>query len=239
MEEIRPTRRIYDKRFDHLWNEFQNGYKPAIYNPEQAAGCNERKDSLMLSIGIEQPEVIERIQSVASRLRQIPGIYVMPTEYYHVTVKWLGFLTDKKEHDYDIEPPVLEQILEQADQIFSQIPAFSVRLGSVNGLASFIIIEAEDNGAIAQIQGRFHEEATLVPNYAIEGEKWLPHLSIAGLKSQEGLKEIKVRMNELRDVEIGELWVPRIDLSQAILQKPCPQCRIVRSFPLLHRDLPA
>lgn len=192
-----------------------------------------------LSIRIEQPKITKRIQYITDQIRNIPGVYIMPTEYYHITVKWLGFFTDRRHYDYDIEPHTLEQIIEQAGQILSQIPEFSVRLGSVNGLASFIIIEAEDNGAIAQIQGRFHEEATLVPNYAIEGEKWLPHLSIAGLKSQEGLKEIKVRMNELRNVEIGELWVPCIDLSQAILQKPCPQCRIVRSFPLLHRDLPA
>jgi len=239
MQDIQPRLQTYGEKFNQLWKQFQNGYEPSIYNPEQAIGCNGRKNSFMLSIRIEQPKITKRIQYITDQIRNIPGVYIMPTEYYHITVKWLGFLTDRRHYDYDIEPHTLEQIIEQAGQILSQIPEFSVRLGSVNGLASFIIIEAEDNGAIAQIQGRFHEDATLVPNYAIEGEKWLPHLSIAGLKSQEGLKEIKVRMNELRNVEIGELWVPCIDLSQAILQKPCPQCRIVRSFPLLHRDLPA
>lgn len=192
----------------------------------------------MLSIRINQPEIIKRIQSVTGQIRQIPGVYIMPPEYYHITVKWLGFLTDQKQHDYDIEPQTLEQILEQTDQILTQIPEFSIRLKSANGLASFIIIEVEDNGAIAQIQGRFHEDATLVPNYSIEGENWLPHLSIAGLKSLEGLNALKTEMRELRPTEIGEIRVTHIDLSQAILQKPCPQCRILRSFPLVRRDLP-
>jgi 2'-5' RNA ligase len=238
MVEIQSTREIHRDKFNQLWNRFQNGYKPSIYNPEEAAGCNGRRNSFMLSIRINQPEIIRRIQSVTGQMRQIPGVYIMPPEYYHITVKWLGFLTDQKQHDYDIEPQTLEQILEQTDQILTQIPEFSIRLKSVNGLASFIIIEVEDNGAVAQIQGRFHEEATLVPNYSIEGENWLPHLSIAGLKSLEGLNALKTKMDGLRSTEIGEIRVTHIDLSQAILQKPCPQCRILRSFPLVLRDLP-
>jgi 2'-5' RNA ligase len=234
---IQPTRKNHQGKFTNLWNQFQNGYKPSVYNPEEAAGCEERKNSFMLSIRIEQPEIIKRIRLITNQIHQIPGVYIMPTEYYHITVKWLGFLTDQKERDYDIEPQTLEQILEQTDQILTQVPEFSIRLGSVNGLASFIIIEVEDNGAIAQIQGRFHEEATSVPIYSIEGEKWLSHLSIAGLKSLEGLNTLKATMDELRHIEIGEIQVTHIDLSQAILQKPCPRCKVLRSFPLARGNL--
>lgn len=85
-------------------------------------------------------------------------------------MKRLGFLINQKQYDYDIEPQTLEQIIEHSNQIFTQIPEFSIRLKSINGLASFVIVEVEDNGAITQIQGRFHEDATLVPNYSIEGE---------------------------------------------------------------------
>ena len=223
---------MYDKRFKQLWSQFQNGFNPPIYNPEQAANSNSRRNSFMLSIPIEQPEILKRIQSITDRIRQIPGVYVMPTEYYHITVKWLGFLTFQKQHDYDIEPQMFDQILELADGIVSRVPAFPIRLGCVNALESFIVIEVEDNGTIAQIQGRFHEKATLVPNYSIEGEQWLPHLSIAGLKSHEGLSELQATMDELRHIEIGEIQVTHIDLSQAILQKPCPECRILRLFPL-------
>ncbi|MCZ6678927.1 MAG: 2'-5' RNA ligase family protein [Candidatus Poribacteria bacterium] len=236
MAEMQPKWNIHSKKFNQLWKQFQNGYKPSIYNPEQAVGCNGRRNSLMLSIGIEHPDTIKKIQSITAEIGQIPGVYIMPPEYYHITVKWFGFLADQKQHDYDIEPQTLEQILEQADQILSKIPEFSIRLGRVNALGGFIILEVEDNGAIAQIQGRFHEEATLVPSYSIEGEKWLPHMSIAGLTSLEGSDELKARVNELRDIEIGEIGVSQIDLSQAILQKPCPHCRILRPFPLVRTD---
>lgn len=239
MKEIRALQEIYRKKFNYLWDQFRNGYKPSVYNPEEVGDCNGRRHSLTLSIPIDQPEIIKGIESITDQIRCIPGVYIMPPEYYHITVKRLGFLTDQKQYDYDLEPQILEQIIEQSDQIFTQIPEFSLRLKSVNGLASFIIVEVEDNGAIAQIQGRFHEDATMVPSYSIEGENWLPHLSIAGLKNLQGLKALKSQMTKLRDIEIGEIRVTHIDLSQAILQRPCPQCRILRTFPLVRKDLSA
>ena len=236
MEAIHSSREIHREKFNYLWDQFRNGYKPSVYNPEVVVGCNGRKNSLMLSVRIDQPELIKRIQLITDPIRRIPGVYIMPPEYYHITVKRLGFLTTQKQYDYDIEPQTLEQIIEQSGEIFTQIPKFSIRLKSVNGLASFVIVEVEDNGAIAQIQGRFHEDATLVPNYSIEGEDWLPHLSIAGLKNLRGLKVLKSEMGILRHIDIGEIQVTHIDLSQAILQKPCPQFRILHTFPLAHRD---
>ena len=232
MKEIQASQEIHREKFNYLWDQFRNGYKPSVYNPEVVVGCNGRKNSLMLSIRIDQPEIIEGIQSITDQIRHIPGVYIMPPEYYHITVKRLGFLTHQKQYDYDIEPQTLEQIIDQATQIFTQIPEFSIRLKNINGLASFVIVEVEDNGAIAQIQGRFHEDATLVPSYSIEGEDWLPHLSIAGLKNLNGLDILKSKMDKLRPINIGEIDVNRIDLSQAILQKPCPQCRTLRAFPL-------
>ena len=83
-----------------------------------------RKNSLMLSVRIDQPELIKRIQSITDQIRRIPGVYIMPPEYYHITVKRLGFLTTQKQYDYDIEPQTLEQIIEQSGEIFTQIPSF-------------------------------------------------------------------------------------------------------------------
>ena len=237
MEAIHSSREIHREKFNYLWDQFRNGYKPSVYNPEVVIGCNGRKNSLMLSIRIDQPEFIKRIQSITDPIRRIPGVYIMPPEYYHITVKRLGFLTTQKQCDYDIEPQTLEQIIEQSGEIFSQIPKFSIRLESVNGLASFVIVEVEDNGAIAQIQGRFHEDATLVPSYSIEGEDWLPHLSIVRLKNLKGLNALKSEMDRLRHIDIGEIQVTHINLSQAILQKPCPRFQILRDLPFSSQRL--
>ena len=236
MEALQSTREIHREKFNYLWGKFRNGYKPSVYNPEVVVGSNGRKNSLMLSIRIDQPEIIGGIQSVADQIHRIPGVYTMPPEYYHITVKRLGFLANRKQFDNDIEPQTLEQIVEQSGEIFSQIPEFSIRLKGINGLASFVIIEVEDNGVIAQIQGRFHEDATLVPSYSIEGEEWLPHLSIAGLENLQGLNALKSKMDGLRRIDIGEIRVTHIDLSQATLQKPCPQFQTLRTFPLARKD---
>ena len=96
MKEIQASQEIHREKFNYLWDQFQNGYKPSVYNPEVVVGCNGRKNSLMLSIRIDQPEIIEWIQSITDQIRHIPGVYIMPPEYYHITVKRLGFLTHQK-----------------------------------------------------------------------------------------------------------------------------------------------
>lgn len=227
-----PAAQAYREKFNAIWNHFQNGYNPAIYDPERAAGFEGRKTSLAFAILIKNPEILAQIAEVAEAIRKITDVYVMPPDYYHITVKWLGFLTDQKVLECDIEAQTLEQILEQAEQIISRIQVFQVRLGRVNGLEGYIVLEAEDNGAIAQIQGHFHSEATAIPKYPLEGERWLPHMSIAGVKSKRQLDELKEKIKKIRNTEVGTIEVTHIDLLQAVLQKPYPHCQILQSFPL-------
>ena len=112
------------------------------------------------------------------------------------------------------------------------MPPFELRLKRVNGLGSFIIFEVDDNGVIAQFQGRFHEDATSIPAYPLEGESWLPHMSIAGIKTLDSIETLKQRVHQFREVEIGTIQVEEIHLSQAILQEPSPTCTYLHSFQL-------
>jgi 2'-5' RNA ligase len=223
---------IHAKKFGQVWEYFQNGYRPPIYDPGRVAGFDDRRTSLTLNIPVRQPEIIQEIRRVTSSLRGLPGVYVMPEDYYHITVKWLGFFKDQKKKEYDIEPEVLDLIIEQVERIISQIPPFVLRLKRVNGLGSFIIFEVSDNGAIAHLQGRFHEDATCIPVYPLEGEEWLPHLSIAGIKTLDSIEPLKQRAHQFREIEIGTIQVEEIYLSQAILQEPSPVCTSLHSFRL-------
>ena len=223
---------IHDKKFNKVWQYFQNGFRPPAYDPERVAGFDGRKTSLTLNIPISQPEIIQKIRQVSSVLKGLDGIYLMPEEYYHVTVKWLGFFTDQKEQEYDIEPETLDLIMEQAEEIIGQIPPFEIYLKRLNGLGSFVVCEVNDNGAIARLQGRFHQDAAHIPIYPLEGEEWLPHLSLAGIKSQESISELQQKVHQLRDIELGTVSVNEIHLSQAILQEPSPVCNTIHTFQL-------
>ena len=134
-----PDAQAYREKFNAIWNHFQNGYNPAVYDPESAAGFEGRKTSLALAILIKNSEILSQIAEVADTVRRIADVYVMPPDYYHITVKWLGFLTDQKVLECDIETHMLEQILEQAEQIISRIQVFQIRLGRINGLEGYIV----------------------------------------------------------------------------------------------------
>ena len=223
---------IHADKFGQVWQHFQNGFRPSAYDPERVAGFDGRKTSLTLSIPIQQPEIIHKIREISAKLQGLDGIYLMPEEYYHVTVKWLGFFTDRKEKDYDIEANTLDLIIEQAENIIGEVPSFEICLKRLNGLGSFVVCEVSDNGAIARLQGRLHQDAADIPIYPLEGEEWLPHLSLAGIKSQKSISQLQHRIRQFRDVELGTVQVNQIHLSRALLQQPSPSCTTIRTFQL-------
>ena len=57
-------------------------------------------------------------------------------------------------------------------------------------------------------------------------------MSIAGVKSKRQLEELKEKIKKIRNTEVGTIEVTHIDLLQAVLQKPYPNCQILQSFPL-------
>ena len=89
-----------------------------------------------------------------------------------------------------------------------------------------------DNGAIARLQGRFHQDATDIPIYPLEGEEWLPHLSLASIQSQKSISQLQHRIRQFRDLELGTVQVNEIHLSRAILQQPFPICTTIHTFQL-------
>ena len=223
---------VHADRFGQVWQHFQNGFRPLAYDPERVAGFDDRKTSLTLSIPISQTEIIHKIREISAKLQGLDGIYLMPEEYYHVTVKWLGFFTDRKEKDYDIEADTLDLIIEQAESVIREVPSFEICLKRLNGLGSFVVCEVNDNGAIARLQGRFHQDATDIPIYPLEGEEWLPHLSLASIKSQKSISQLQHRIRQFRDVELGTVQVNEIHLSRAILQQPFPTCTTIHTYRL-------
>ena len=225
-------RRIYQEKFQQIWQDFNRSTDVRLYNPERTQESHGRKNHLALAIKITDMGIRDKMLSTADRIRDIQGLYIFPPEYYHITVKILGFMSEMKNNADDIVPGELNDICHQVTSVIEQIPIFTLEIGSVNSLGSFIILEVEDEGNISMIQQTFREKTTLIPRYELEVDNWLPHISIAAFQSSGGLEELKIRLAELRGKRIGEMKVKRIDLIAAGLQKPFPKLRVVHSYQL-------
>jgi len=225
-------KRKYQEKFQRLWQDFKEKTDVQLYNPEQMRDSHGREIALALAIKIDEAEIIDKIISTANRIRDIPGLYTFPPEYYHITVKILGFMSEVKVEVDDIIPKELDDFLYQVALVLEQIPNFTLEIGAVNSLGSFIILEAEDGGNISLIQQAFREKSILIPSYEFEGDNWLPHLSVAAFQSLEGLEEVKIRLGQLREGKIGKMEVKQIHLIEAGLQNPFPKLRVVHSYQL-------
>ena len=225
-----PLINIHAKKFDQVWDHFQNGFFPNPYDPKQVAGFEGRKTSLAINIPIRHPEIIDQIQRLSSFLGDFDDLCFMPKEYYHITVKWIGFLVDRKEQEYDITTEILGSIIKQTEDIILRISPFKISLKRINGLGSFVICEVDDNGIISNLQGRFHQDAIQIPTYSLEGEGWLPHLSLAGIKSQKIIGKLQENLQRFRDVELGTVMINEFHLTKATLQEPYPICTPIHTF---------
>jgi len=225
-------KRIYQEKFQRLWQNFKGKTDVQLYNPEQMRDSHGREIGLALAIKIDEAGIRDEILSTVNRIRDIPGLYIFPPEYYHITVKILGFMSEMKVEADDIVPKELGDFLCQVELVLEQISPFTLEIGAVNSLGCFIILEAEDGGNISLIQQAFRERTILIPSYELEGDSWLPHLSIAAFQSLEGLEEVKIRLGQLREGKIGKIEVKQIDLIEAGLQKPLPKLRVVHSYQL-------
>ena len=94
----------------------------------------------------------------------------------------------------------------------------------------FVICEVDDNGIISNLQGRFHQDAIQIPIYSLEGEGWLPHLSLAGIKSQKIIGKLQENLQRFRDVELGTVMINEFHLTKATLQEPYPICTPIHTF---------
>jgi len=182
-------KRIYQEKFDKIWQDFKRGIDVQLYNPEQTRDSHGRKGDMALAIKITEAEIRDKMLSTVDEVRDIQGLYMFPPEHYHITVKILGFMSEIKNKVDDIVPKELNDILYQVTSVIEQIPIFTLEIGTVNSLGSFIILEVEDQGRISMIQRAFREKTTLIPSYELEGTNWLPHISIAAFQSLEGLEE--------------------------------------------------
>ena len=95
-----------------------------------------------------------------------------------------------------------------------------------------VLLEIVDGGATAKLNAALSGH-DLIGNYPIDGEHFLPHLSIAGITSNEGLAETQQVLKELRAQGPGAtITVGRVELVKAWLSEETPEFETLASYTL-------
>ena len=138
------------------------------------------------------------IEQTIEAIAAIPGVDPYPAPYWHATVKGVGFVVDGPSREDELSPARLAAMVEEARPLIEATPSFELRLGLPSAFAEVVIMEVLDGGAIRSLNLRLLEALPGLLRGPFDGAVFLPHVSIARFRSQEGLGELKEALSRLR-----------------------------------------
>ena len=185
--------------FDDAWVRFVESatVRLASEGPDPAwtAGRAQYLTFLVRPDGRAARDYIER---TIERLSVVPGIEPFPDWYWHITIKGAGFQVIKRSHDDDVLRQDVARIAGNARAVLREQPAYHARLGPINAFADVVFLEVHDAGRTRELNAALADGLPQLARYPSDGERFLPHVSIARFTSNEHVDEIKAALAALR-----------------------------------------
>jgi hypothetical protein len=195
-----------------------------------------RTDYVAFLIAVADPEVRKHVAGEVAQVEDIPGVEPYPEGYWHVTVKGVGFLQDEATRPDEVTRADVEKIAEIARPLIEAMPAFDLRLGPASAFAEVVILEAHDGGVVRGMNQCLLAEVPALQRYPVDGDVFLPHVSIARFASDEGLPALKKRLAGMRErATTVSFRAEEVMLIQAHLAAgQAPMFELLASYELKH-----
>lgn len=193
-----------------------------------------RKEYAAFLVEIVDDAAKKHITRTIERLAGIPGVDPYPEEYWHVTIKGLGFVVDDPGKDDELSPRQVAMLGAEARRVIEGTPQFPVNLGLANAFPEVVLLEVNDGGAVAAMNRALTSELADLPVYAVDGPSFLPHISIARFSSHDGLAQLKETLAQVRaEDQAGPTFtVSEIKLIQAHLAEAAPTFDTLATYAL-------
>lgn len=193
-----------------------------------------RTDYAAFLIPVSDPGVSTHIAAVIEAISGIPGVDPYPEAYWHATIKGIGFMADEARREDEVTPAEVRRMAEDARKLIERQAPFRVRIGRVNAFAEVVYMEVLDGGVIRRLNQRLLEGIAGIQRQPVDGEGYLPHISIARFSSDEGLAELKETLSRLREKQGPgpEMTVRDVLLIQAHLTSEAPTFETLAAYPL-------
>lgn len=193
-----------------------------------------RAQLIGFSVPVGERAARAHLARVAERIAGIPGVALLPEEHWHVTVKFAGFQVIRRVHEDDILRQDVPRLAEEARAALAAEPAFEAQLGLANAFADAVFVEVWDNGRLRALNERLGA-LPFVARQAFDGAAYLPHVSLASFRSNEGLDALKEALAALRREPAGPaLSVARVELVKSwwVSDEEPPETQVLATYQL-------
>jgi 2'-5' RNA ligase len=219
--------------FAEAWRRFQRAESLVMASDTlESEWTRGRSSYAALLVRVTDAGVRAEIGRALAALQGIPGVDPYPEEYWHATVKGLGFVVESPKAEDELSPARLREMAEQARAVLESTPAFEATAGPPAGFGEVVILEVHDGGVIRALNTRLLAELPEAVRGPFDGATFLPHISIARFTSNEGLDELKSRLANLRAGagEGARFAVSEVQLIVAHLGGGAPTFEVVERY---------
>ncbi len=187
---------------------------------------------MTFQIRIRDDKIVQKIIEIQDKLSTIPCVDPFPKDYLHITVKGCGFPVESAVHEDDILTANLPRIVSQAEEVLQRFRRFKVFLPKLNIFSEVVVVEVHDEGQIRELNRELQAIPQIQKRKKFDYPNLLPHISIAQFQNNQEFGKLVSYLEELRDIEFGELTVNYIDLVSAHLSEKYPTLKTIQAFRL-------
>ena len=222
------------REFDAAWAAFRNldslRLLPDTLESEWMRG---RDSYLALLIPVTDPPVVAYLREAVRSIEGIPGVEPYPADYWHITVKGIGFEAEAAAQADDVAYADVDGIAGVAREIFAGQRKFDVEIGPLNAFPEVVFAEVRTSIPVRDLNRRILELMPGLIRYPFDGDVFLPHVSIARFTSSEGLSQIRERLATQREDARGPtLRIAEVQLVRAHLSERAPTLERIETYRL-------
>ena len=220
--------------FDAAWAQFQTLDSLRLVPETLEAEWSRGRDTyLAFLVPIDDPAVAEHLRKLVRAVDRIPGVEPYPEDYWHITIKGIGFENANPGQTEDVSRSAVRSVAEAARDVFAHQPPFEARIGLAAAFPEVVFAEVWDALPVRDLNGRLLEAIPSLVRYQFDGPHFLPHISVARFTSNDGLPQLKEAVSRSREEGAGPpLSVGEIQLIRAHLSERAPILETIETYRL-------
>jgi len=220
--------------FDAAWAQFQTLDSLRLVPETLEAEWSRGHDTyLAFLVAIDDSAVVEHVRKLIRALEGIPGVEPYPEDYWHVTIKGIGFENENPGRREEISSRAVRLAADAARGLFAEQAPFRARIGRVAAFPEVVFAEVWDALPVRELNERVLEMVPTLVRYPFDGPHFLPHVSLARFTSHDGLSKLRETVTRMREAGAGpQFSVREIRLIRAHLSERAPTLETIETYAL-------
>ncbi len=191
------------------------------------------REFVTLCIKLNSSELNTALKIIKNDFVEFQDVDFHNFDYFHITLKKMGFLVRTKSSYYEITAKDLDKIMKKLDNVLSNYQAFNIKVGKLNMFSDTIFFETYPITFLAKLHNIIKNGVQEIPPFQFEGDKFIPHISIAKFNNNTNTYELVKVISKIRKVPLNiDVEVNKISLIKAIFKDDKISFREIKTYPL-------